>query len=67
MQLDKEKFNLKDLLFDIIEDYKDQIVLKGRRDIKLHYEPKDIHLVADKVRIGRVISNLLNNPANEFS
>ena len=25
------------------------------------YEPKDIFLVADKIRVGRVISNLLNN------
>jgi signal transduction histidine kinase len=61
LQLDKEKFNLKDLLFDIIQDYKDQIILKGRKDIRLHYEPIDILLVADKVRVGRVISNLLNN------
>ncbi|HZA68348.1 MAG TPA: hypothetical protein VE548_01520, partial [Nitrososphaeraceae archaeon] len=34
---------------------------KGRKDVKLRYEPKDILLVADKVRMGRVISNLLNN------
>jgi signal transduction histidine kinase len=61
LKLDKEKFNLKDLLFDIIQDYEDQIILKGRKDIRLHYEPIDILLVADKVRVGRVISNLLNN------
>jgi signal transduction histidine kinase len=61
LQLDKEQFNLKDLLFDIIQDYEDQIVLKGKRDIELRYEPKDIFLVADKVRLGRVISNLLSN------
>src|ERR687892_1522580 len=61
LQLDKEQFNLKDLLFDIIQDYEDQIILKGKRDIQLQYEPKDIFLVADKVRLGRVISNLLSN------
>src|SRR5215211_5529935 len=61
LQLDKEQFNLKDVLFDIIQDYEDQIVLKGKRDIELRYEPKDIFLVADKVRLGRVISNLLSN------
>jgi signal transduction histidine kinase len=61
LQLDKEQFNLKDLLFDIIQDYEDQILLKGKRDIMLRYEPKDVFLVADKVRLGRVISNLLHN------
>ena len=61
LQLDKEQFNLKDLLFDIIQDYEDQLILKGRKDVELHYEPKDILLVADKVRLGRVISNLLHN------
>ena len=35
--------------------------MKGRKDVKLRYEPKDILVVADKVRVGRVISNLLNN------
>lgn len=61
LQLDKEQFSLKDLLFDIVQDYEDQIILKGKRDIELRYEPKDIFLVADKVRLGRVISNLLSN------
>jgi signal transduction histidine kinase len=61
LQLDKEQFNLKDLLFDIIQDYEDQLILKGRKDVELHYEPKDIFLGADKVRLGRVISNLLHN------
>jgi signal transduction histidine kinase len=61
LQLDKEQFNLKDLLFDIVQDYEDQILLKGKRGIELRYEPKDIFLVADKVRLGRVISNLLSN------
>lgn len=61
LQLDKEQFSLKDLLFDIVQDYEDQLILKGRKDVDIHYEPKDILLVADKVRLGRVISNLLNN------
>ena len=61
LQLDKEQFNLKDLLFDIIQDYEDQLILKGRKAVEIHYEPKDIFLVADKVRLGRVISNLLHN------
>jgi signal transduction histidine kinase len=61
LQLHKEQFNLKDLLTDIIDDYDNLLAVKGRKDVKLRYEPKDILLVADKVRVGRVISNLLNN------
>jgi signal transduction histidine kinase len=61
LQLHNEHFNLKDLIFDIIRDYEDQLIIKGKKDVKLHYEPKDIFLVVDKIRLGRVISNLLNN------
>ena len=61
LQLDKKDFNLKDILTDIIDDYDNLLTVKGSKDVKLHYEPKDIHIVADKVRVGRVISNLLNN------
>src|ERR687897_1900525 len=61
LRLDKEPFNLKDLLSDIIHDYEDQLILKGSKGVELYYEPKDIFLVADKVRLGRVISNLLHN------
>src|SRR5215204_53784 len=61
LQLRKEQFNLKDILIDIIDDYDNLLAVKGRKDVKLRYEPKDIFLVADKVRVGRVISNLLNN------
>ncbi|HJR49431.1 MAG TPA: HAMP domain-containing sensor histidine kinase [Nitrososphaeraceae archaeon] len=52
---------MKDILTDIIDDYDNLLAVKGRKDVKLRYEPKDILLVADKVRVGRVISNLLNN------
>jgi signal transduction histidine kinase len=61
LQLDKKQFNLKDIIADIVEDYDNLLAVKGRKDVKLRYEPKDILLVADKVRVGRVISNLLNN------
>ena len=61
LQLRKEQFNLRDILTDIIDDYDNLLAVKGRKDVKLRYEPKDILLVADKVRVGRVISNLLNN------
>ena len=61
LKLDKEQFNLKEILSDIVNDYDNILTVKGRKDLKLHYEPKDIFLVADKIRVGRVISNLLNN------
>ena len=60
-QLNKEQFNLKDILTDIIDDYDNLLTIKESKDVKLRYEPKDILIVADKVRVGRVISNLLNN------
>src|SRR5215216_7998170 len=44
LRLDKEQFNLKDLLSDIIHDYEDQLILKGSKDVELYYEPKDIFL-----------------------
>jgi signal transduction histidine kinase len=61
LQLEYEEFNLKDILIDIIDDYSNLLSIKGSKDVKLRYEPKDILIVADKVRVGRVISNLLNN------
>ena len=61
LKLDKEQFNLKEIVSDIVNDYDNILTVKGRKDVKLHYEPKDIFLVADKIRVGRVISNLLNN------
>ena len=61
LQLNKEQFNLKDILTDIIDDYNNLLTIKESKDVKLRYEPKDILIVADKVRVERVISNLLNN------
>ena len=59
LQLRKELFNLKDILTDIIDDYDNLLAIKESKDVELRYEPKDILIVADKVRVGRVISNLL--------
>jgi signal transduction histidine kinase len=61
LQLDYEQFNLKDMLTGIIDDYNNLLTIKESKDVKLLYEPKDILIVADKVRVERVISNLLNN------
>jgi signal transduction histidine kinase len=62
LKLNKEQFNLADLISSVVEDFKNDIQKKGS-DIKLFYEPKDHHLIleADKVRLSQVISNLLSN------
>jgi two-component system sensor histidine kinase VicK len=84
--LNKELFNLNDLVFDIVIDYNNQLL--NDENIKLEYKfiylnevnyssnkkseyieedqnnekiAKPIYLLADKMRITQVISNLLNN------
>jgi signal transduction histidine kinase len=61
LKLNKDKFSLKDLIHNIVEDFKNDIQKKGSKVVLL-YEPEDILVVeADKERITQVISNLLNN------
>jgi signal transduction histidine kinase len=61
LKLNKEQFNLNDIILDMVQDYENQNITKEKNGIKLLYEPKDIFLEADKLRLSRVISNLLNN------
>ena len=58
LKLNKERFNLKDIITGLLEEY-DAEVDSGR--IQLIYEPRDIFVLADKSRIIQVISNLLSN------
>ena len=64
LKLNKEKFNLNDLLSNIVQDYKNNIE-KSNGNVRLSYnnQPnKDSFIVeADRERITQVISNLLNN------
>jgi signal transduction histidine kinase len=62
LKLNKEKFNLTQLITSIVEDFKNDIAKKGG-SIKLLCEPADNNLVieGDKERITQVISNLLSN------
>jgi two-component system, OmpR family, sensor histidine kinase VicK len=61
-KLNKEKFNLNDLLSKTVEDYKNQIA-KTNVNIKLVFRSSEntILVEADKNRITQVISNLLRN------
>ena len=65
LHLNKEEFNLNDLIFRIIDDHKSQI---DNKDIKLIYEDSSnsddnniIIVQADKYRLNQVISNLISN------
>jgi two-component system sensor histidine kinase VicK len=63
LTLNKEKFNLSDLLSNIVQDYKNGIE-KSDGNVRLLYNQpnKDSFIVeADRERITQVISNLLNN------
>jgi signal transduction histidine kinase len=60
LELNKEQFNLNDVILDVMTDMKTQIV---NDKVKLFsYKPKhEVFVEADKERIIEVISNLLNN------
>ncbi|HEY6884134.1 MAG TPA: HAMP domain-containing sensor histidine kinase, partial [Nitrososphaeraceae archaeon] len=78
LQLNKERFNLSELILHTIEDFKINIknmrnkVEKNSNNINLRFKfrsnnnKKDILIVADKGRVTQVISNLLSN-AVKFS
>lgn len=60
--LNKEKFNLKQMITDILKEYKQNI--QNKSNIKLFYESYDndeIIIEADRNRLSQVFYNLLNN------
>ena len=67
LNLNKQQFNLNDIISNVVQDYPKQIK-KGNNsntNVKLSYKPtaddKLIVVEADKARIVQVISNLLSN------
>jgi len=64
LNLDKEKFNLNDLVTSVVEDHRSHIE-KENSKIKLLYNNKydtdGSSVVADRDRITQVISNILGN------
>jgi signal transduction histidine kinase len=63
LRLRKEEFNLNDVIINCINDITTNrnYDTKGKDDVKILYEPRDIFLKADKERLSQVISNLLSN------
>ena len=62
LTLNKEIFDLNEVILNIIKDYKSIIVKENYKVILLFYLSKEVLLVeADKERIAGVISNLLSN------
>jgi signal transduction histidine kinase len=63
LKLNKERFNLNNVLYDTIQDIRNHLAddngLGG--SVKVYYKPKDIIVEADKGRLTQVVSNLLNN------
>jgi two-component system, OmpR family, sensor histidine kinase VicK len=62
LTLNKERFDLNELISNAVQDYRNQIE-KDNRGIKLLYSPskQDIVVEADRSRLTQVISNLLSN------
>ena len=63
-QLEMERFNIYELLSEVISDYTERIK-SDNKNVKLIYDQKDtnhhILVEADKGRITQVLSNILNN------
>ncbi len=67
LKLNKERFNLNDIITNTIDDMLLNREFKNKKNdnysdyIKLLYTPKDIFVEADRTRIAQVIYNLLSN------
>jgi signal transduction histidine kinase len=65
LTLNKQQFNLNDVISNVVQDYPKQIENgnNSNSNVKLSYKPEDKLVVveADKARIVQVISNLLSN------
>ena len=62
LQLNKEKIDLNEIILNVVNDYRNQIIESKRRINLLYneYLPRTI-VEADKDRITQVVSNLLSN------
>ena len=62
LKLNKELFDLNEIISNIVEDYK-TIIINDNHSVKLYFKPSNYALFveAEKERIAGVISNLLSN------
>src|SRR5829696_7860981 len=63
LTLNKEKFNLKEMITEILRDY-EQKMIHNKKNLKLSYEfynNDEIIIEADRSRFYQIICNLLNN------
>jgi two-component system sensor histidine kinase VicK len=59
--LNKERFNLNDIIYDIVQDYKNNLAKDFNRKLLFDDTNNIFFVEADKSRISQVISNLVNN------
>ena len=68
-RINPEPFSLNDLIVNVVEDFKCDVILRGE-ELEILFESdnseEEIVINADKGRIGQVVSNLLRN-AMEFT
>jgi signal transduction histidine kinase len=60
LRLNKEKFNLKDMICSILSDVR-KYDSEGTQFPEIKYTPKDVIVEADKGRLSQVLTNLLSN------
>jgi signal transduction histidine kinase len=63
LKLNKERFNLNDVIITCINDITVDREFKNeeKNNVKILYVPKDIFVEADRTRVTQIISNLLSN------
>ena len=71
-KLEKEKFSLNQLILNIIKDFENNFLDKDNKNkIKFEYDDRfrteNYLIIADKIKIGQVISNLVENSVKSFS
>lgn len=66
LKLEKERFNIFDLVSEVVDDHRERIKGNSNKNIELRYDSDEdgkrrIFVEADRGRITQVLTNLLNN------
>lgn len=66
LKLEKERFNIFDLVSEVVDDHRERIKDSSNKNIELRYDSDEdgkrrIFVEADRGRITQVLTNLLNN------